>query len=123
MSITNLKYYLLTDLVSTMVKPKDVKLGKISNLYRHNLEQRDNKLELLALVKTLCEHSCKPEDYLQDILTIANIISTDKLIIRTSTRVIDLTEEAIEYIKNISSSYHPYGSDIKDRIQEVCLYI
>ena len=123
MSITNLKYYLLTDLVSTMVKPKDVKLGNISNLYRHNLEQRENKLELLGLVKTLCEHSNKPEDYLQDILTIANIISTDKLIIRTRSRVIDLTEEAIEYIKNISSSYHPYGSEIKDRIQEVCLYI
>lgn len=123
MSITNLKYYLLTDLVSTMVKPKAIKLGKISNLYRHNLEQRDNKLELLALVKTLCEHSDKPEDYIHDILTIANIISTDRLIIRTRARVIDLTEEAIEYIKNISSSYHPYGSDIKDRIQEVCLYI
>ena len=123
MSITNLKYYLLTDLVSTMVKPKAIKLGKISNLYRHNLEQRDNKLELLALVKTLCENSNKPEDYLQDILTIANIISTDRLIIRTRARVIDLTEEAIEYIKNIASSYHPYGREIKDRIQEVCLYI
>jgi len=123
MSITNLKYYLLTDLVSTMVKPKAVKLGKISNLYRHNLEQRENKLELLALVKTLCEHSNKPEDYLQDILTIANIISTDKLIIKTRTRAMDFTAEAIEYIKNISSSYHPYGSDIKDRIEEVCLYV
>jgi hypothetical protein len=123
MSITNLKYYLLTDLVSTMVKPKAVKLGKISNLYRHNLEQRENKLELLALVKTLCEHSNKPEDYLQDILTIANIISTDKLIIKTRTRAMDFTAEAIEYITRIASSYHPYGSGMRERIKEVCLYI
>lgn len=123
MSITNLNYYLLSDLVVTMVKPKATKLGKISNLYRHNLEKRDNKLELLALVKTLCEHSQNPEDYLQDILTIANIISTDKLILRTRTRAMDLTKEAIEYIKNIASSYHPYGSDIKNRIEEVCQYV
>ena len=86
------------------------------------MSKRENKLELLALVKTLCEHSNKPEDYLQDILTIANIISTDKLIIKR-TRAMDFTAEAIEYITRIASSYHPHGSGMRERIKEVCLYI
>ena len=50
-------------------------------------------------------------------LTIANIISTDKLIIKTRTRAMDFTAEAIEYITRIASSYHPYGSGMRERIK------
>lgn len=94
-------------------KKLDSMLVKDTSLFRSTLEEKPTAI-LVALSKNMSLLADTPDRYLAEILMIANIIST-----RTSE---SFRQVAIDYLKNITASLHPYGREIKDRISMVVEY-
>ena len=69
---------------------------------------------LCAVVKAICLDAKHPIDRIDDILLTANII--DSRHNEADRRL------AINYIIDFVSAHHPYGRDIKDRIDEVTAF-
>ena len=88
--------------------------GHLSHWLCHSQLIKLSTSYLCAIVKQISICSLHPEDRIEDILLICNIIDN---------RVNEKDRKyAIEYIKNTVASKHPYGADIKDRIREVTAF-
>ena len=89
--------------------------GHLKHTLLHSQLVKMDSIYLCALVKTMALTAKYGDDWIQDILMISNIIDS-----RSDNG--DWRWYAIDYIKTCMAKYHPYGADIKDRIDDVTAF-